>query len=225
MVFGKRLGSWAALAAAGIAVWSPASPVFVPNSSFEDVNIAPLTSSVNLLHVPGWTRAGAEGDRAIWRVGYLDGGGTITVAGEGMQFIIGGGGFVTPGVTTWTTTVTGLTPGLIYRLDFMMAAESFDLTQMIDVSFVSGSATPGQTFSATNDLANYWQDWEAKTMEFVASATELGLRFTMSGRFDVGLDNVRVTELGLPVTAAEPGTIAVLGLGLAGLFVARRNSR
>jgi hypothetical protein len=206
-----------------LATGAAAAPI-VPNHSFEDVVIGPPFHSGSTADVPGWTRSGSAGDAALWRVGYADGGGNITVAGEGSQFTTLGGGFGGSGTTTWSTTATGFTPGLTYLLEFMMASEGPCCgNQDILVSFGAGSSTPSQTFTATPDASNYWKDWESKSMLFLATAASVDLQFTATTRFDVGLDNVRVTERIDAVP--EPAIISLIGTFGAFVISRRRLSR
>src|SRR5438270_168764 len=69
-----------------------AAPV-VTNGSFE----APVLASPffgTAASIPGWTHGGG-GDGPEWAIGYADGGGSVTVAGSGNQFVtMGGGGTV-----------------------------------------------------------------------------------------------------------------------------------
>ena len=182
-------------------------PALVINGSFEDVSIAGFFSA-NPADVPGWTHSGASGDSGIliWRLGYSDNGGTgivngqpvtfppgsLTVAGAGQQFVTMGGGFDAVGTASWQQVVTGLTPGSTYILTFKMASENIALAQSITVDFPTGSATPAQTFTAAAAPADYWMDWESKSMTFVANAASVDVRFSAMTQFDVGLDDVSI---------------------------------
>lgn len=195
-----------------------AAPV-VTNGSFE----APVLASPfegTAASIPGWTHGGV-GDGPEWAIGYSDGGGSVTVAGSGSQFVTMGGGNGV-GTGTWETFVTGLIATHSYRLDFMMAAETGGETQSLTVSFPAGSATPSQLFSVTGLVpANYWRDWHNETMNLIANASTLDLRFSATVVEDVGLDNVRVTDI-TPSAVPEPGSLALAALGLLGLGFCRR---
>jgi hypothetical protein len=142
----------------------------------------------------------------IWRLGYSDGGGTaivngqpvtlppgsITVAGDGQQFVTMGGGFEGVGTASWQQVVSGLTPGGTYILTFKMASENTALAQSITVDFPMGSAMPSQAFTAAAAPADYWMDWESKSMTFVANAASVEVRFSTTTQFDVGLDDVSI---------------------------------
>ena len=190
----------------------------VQNGSFEAVAIGPPFLSNDPANVPGWTHSGTVGDALIWRVGYVDGGGSATVAGAGSQFVTLGGGFDTTGSASWTTTVTGLTSGQSYTLGFMMAKEgaTFGGPQTITVDFPNGSSTGPQSFTAALSSANYWRNWIPESEVFLATAASADVRFSVTNQqFDVGLDNVQVAARAAGVPA--PATILLLGTGLAGV--------
>ncbi len=190
---------------------------FVTNGSFEAVQIGFPYVSSNPADIPGWTHSGAVGDGMLWAIGYSDGGGSVTVAGEGKQFVtLGSGYFQPPAFASWQQTMTGLTPGQTYTLTFKMADEGADTgspSQSITVDFPSGSSTGAQIFSATNPGTNYWREWETKTENFVATSSSVTLRFSVNQSFDVGLDAVSV----VPATPVVPEP-ATLSLGMCGVF-------
>ncbi|HMX16490.1 MAG TPA: PEPxxWA-CTERM sorting domain-containing protein [Rhodocyclaceae bacterium] len=215
----KRIFAAAAIVSSTAGVFSPASAAnLVVNGSFEDDVIASYPWYT--LSVPtGWAKGGSAGDASVWRIGYVDGGGNITVAGEGSQFVTMGGGYLASGTTIWSQTVGGLTIGQAYDLKFKIASEGPCCgTQSVSVGFL-GSSTPGQVFSATPITSNYWKDWNEKGMTLVASATSVTIQFTYSGRYDMGLDDVRMTA-----AVPEPETYALMlaGLGALGAAVRRR---
>lgn len=200
------------ISALGIACSSASAANLVVNGSFEDPAIGyPYFSSAT---PTGWTKSGSAGDASIWRVGYVDSGGSVTVAGEGMQFVTMGGGYGGSGTTTWSQELTGLTGGASYQLDFKIAGEGICCgSQSVVVDFV-GSGTAAQTFTAASASANYWKSWSDEGMLFVADGSSVTVRFTYTGRYDMGLDDVRVAA-----AVPEPATYALLiaGLGLVGV--------
>jgi hypothetical protein len=198
----------------------PAAAASITNGDFEAVQIGSPFFSTNPADIPGWTHTGDAGDALLWAVGYADSGGSITVAGSGNQFVTLGGGFDMVGTASWSTSITGLTAGNNYLLDFMMADEStFSSDQQITVDFTSGSLTLPATFTAAGtSSANYWRDWQNKEETFLATGTSATVRFTATTRFDVGLDNVRVSNAVVP----EPRMLRLL---ICGLLIMRAFSR
>jgi hypothetical protein len=84
------------------------------------------------------------------------------------------------------------------------------------VDFV-GSSTGSQTFAVPGPSANYWKEWIDQGMTFVAAASDVTLRFTYTGRYDMGLDDVRVAQVPEPATAV----LWAAGLALLGFFARR----
>src|SRR5260370_1104521 len=117
----------------------------VSNGSFEAVKIGPPFVASNPADIPGWTKGGVTGDGLLWAVGYSDCCGSVTVAGDGNQFVTLGGGAGIPGTADWQTTITGLTAGNSYVVNFMTATEhgpNFPFpvfAQTMTVGFLSGS--------------------------------------------------------------------------------------
>jgi hypothetical protein len=205
---------------------------FVTNNSFEDVQISGFKSTLPS-DVPGWTKVGPDGDALIWRIGYNDLNGSVTVTGDGNQFVTLGCGFIMPavcGTTSWSQTI-GL-PADTYNLAFDIAAEfgpgSFGgaiHTQSLTV-MLSGGATASQAFSADgSNPGNYWQDWETKALPFTADGLPVTLTFSTTNLFaDIGIDDVHIfTQQVFGVPA--PSTTVLLGVGLAGLVALRRRRR
>lgn len=215
-----------ALAVAGAIAAAPAGAITISNGSFEDVVIvAPFTSG-NLADVPGWIHGGVAADGPLWRVGYNEGGGSdVTVAGQGQQFVtLGGGGIV--GSSSWSQNLSGFVIGNTYRLDFMMSGEcgpgfGCQIAQTLAATIDQG-VDASQSFTETNIVGNYWEDWKNESMTFVADATSLTLSFAATTQFDVGLDDVSITSVSqVPVPMSAP----LLAAGLLGLTRFRRRSR
>lgn len=118
----------------------------VTDGSFEAVQIGSPFLSSNPANIPGWTHSGALGDSLLWAIGYTDSGGSVTVAGDGNQFVTVVD-LITPASATWTTTIAGLTPGN-HVLSFDIAVREVGGPQSWTVSFTSGSSTACQTFTA-----------------------------------------------------------------------------
>src|SRR5260370_28531830 len=175
----------------------------ITNGSFESVQIAP-TLSTNPADMPGWTHTGTVGDALRWRVGYVDGGGSVTTAGAGNQFVTLGGGFSATGSADWSSIITGLTTGTMYDLSFMTATElGTGIPQTMTVSFSSGSSTAPQSFTSPLSSANYWRTWVTQHYFFVPTASSATVHFSVSNQqYDMGLDNVSVA----PAVSAAPAT-------------------
>jgi hypothetical protein len=200
-----------------------AGPVFL-NGSFEAVQIGPPFVSSNLANIPDWTHTGSLGDGPLWHIGYADGDGSVTVAGDGNQFVTLGGGFGPFGSSSFDQVVPGFTVGDTYTLTFKMASEAnFSGPQSLTVDFPSGSSTGPQTFTAATPPFNYWSDWETKTYDFVATDTSVDIRFSVTDKqFDVGLDSVSLSAPTVP----EPATLTLLAIGLASIgYRSRRRLR
>jgi hypothetical protein len=156
----------------------------------------------------------------LWAVGYTDGGGSVTTAGDGKQFVTLGGGFLVPSSAEWATTITGLTPGDAYALGFMTATESGYAggaepggPQTMAVGFLSGSSTPAQSFTSPISPINYWRVWVHQDYAFVATDSSAVVQFSVTNQqYDMGLDNVSVSAAA--AAAPEPASFFVLGCGL-----------
>jgi len=204
-----------------LTVCSWSAPV-ITNASFET---PVLTSAMNFTDanpadVTGWTHAGSVGDGVLWGIGYTDGGGNITVAGAGKQFVTMGGGFGTLGTATWSQSVSGFTIGTAYDLTFMLAGEgTFSGTQTVTAK-AQGVGSTSNNFNAPMSGANYWRNWQSFTLPFTADATTETISFSSTTQFDVGLDNVGISQVqsGVP----EPSTWGLFGAGAAVLALVRR---
>ena len=100
-----RRNCFVALVAGGIyaSYYAIAVPTVI-NGSFEDVQISSPFVSSDPADIPGWTHSGSVGDGLLWAIGHTDSGGSVTVAGEGNQFVTLGGGFDVAGPRATSTT-------------------------------------------------------------------------------------------------------------------------
>jgi hypothetical protein len=207
-------------------VQARAAPV-IQNGSFEQVPISSPFVSSNTADIPGWTHSGAVGDALLWAVGYSDGGGSITAAGQGNQFVTLGNGFDNfgSGTSSWSSQITGLTAGNAYLLTFMIANEGANTNVPLSITagFDAGSSTASQSFTAPTVAANYWKTWLPESLMFVATAATATVDFSTTDQaFDIGLDNVQAAEI---TTIPEPASLVLLGGSLAALGILRRRQK
>jgi hypothetical protein len=203
----------------------------ITNGNFEEVQIGSPFLSANPANIPGWTHNGSIGDALLWAVGYADGNGSVTTAGNGKQFVTLGGGFPVSGSADWSTSITGLTPGHTYILSFMTATESGFSNgpepggpQTMSVGFLSGSSTPSQSFTSPISTADYWRVWVTQNLMFTATGGTAVVDFSVTTQpYDMGLDNVSVSAAATPVP--EPSSLFLLGSGLVILTGAIRRHR
>jgi PEP-CTERM motif len=74
----------------------------------------------------------------------------------------------------------------------------------------------------------FWQDWSTRSMNFVASASAVDIEFSVTNQaFDMGLDcvTVRGANGAGGCSVPEPSSLALLGVGLAGLGFSRRKNK
>ena len=193
-----------------LAVPGRSAPI-VLNASFElDVLSSPFFGNAGT--VQNWTHGG-PGDGPHWAIGYSDGGGSITTAGAGNQFVtMGGGGTV--GTGTWSQTVSGFTVNQQYILSFMLAGEVTSDNSLVTAEMI-GIGTTQQNFAAPPSLSvNYWRTWQTFNMQFTADSITEQIFFTSTTIHDVGLDNVGIS---LVTGTPEPATWGMLSAGLAAL--------
>ena len=133
---------------------------------------------------------------------------------------LGGGDTPATGITT-SQTITGLTPGTTYAVNFIMASEA-TLSNELNISVDGG---PSTVISAPpyNGLG-LWDNWVSRQYQFIAGGTTATIQFDTVGLnlsgYDVGLDNVTLStaDSGAP----EPSTLILIGIGLSAFGLWRR---
>lgn len=181
------------------------------NGDFESPVIPAPFISAN--PVAGWRHSGAQGLGYVMRVGYQDALGKATSAGTGKQFLLLGTGPETRADASWSTDITGLTPGVTYTLSFLMASQFPRLATTVTVNFPIGSDTPAENFTVSPFDLTYWTNWEQKQMNFVATAAVATVDFSVvEQRAELGLDNFTVA-VAAPVL--RPPSISNIALPIA----------
>jgi hypothetical protein len=214
------IGAWPARA--------QAAP-FIQNGDFEDVQIGSPFVSSNPVDIPGWTHSGTVGDGLLWAIGYHDGGGSVTVAGDGNQFVTLGGGLGAPGTASWTTTISGLVPGDRYTLSFEIANEGGNVgapqSLILYGNFGGLILDPTPFITAPANSLDYWRIWLPVSLNNLVAfnSTTARLTFQVNNQGgNMGLDNVAITPEITP--APEPAALTLLGSALVGFGLLRRRT-
>lgn len=123
-------------------------------------------------------------------------------------------------------TVNGLTPGQSYTMTFALASEQGSSGAVGELSWLSGSSTGPQDFTAPVRGSTYWNPWGHFSETFVATATSAtfqmkDLAVEFPGGDDLGLDSFSILTGGVP----EPGTWALMLAGFGALGVSLRARR
>jgi uncharacterized protein (TIGR03437 family) len=193
----------------GASAW--ASTPTIQNNDFEMPVIGP--PYVSSVAVPGWLHSGPTGLGNLCRAGYADGVGSVGSAGHGNQFLLMGGGIGMSTDASWSTVITGLTPGVTYTLGFLMGSQLPRLASTVTVNFMNGSSTPAQSFTISPFAFAYWGTWEQEQMNFVATAASATLVFSIFEQFsELGLDYVTV-GVAAPVLTTPSVTSINLPIG------------
>jgi hypothetical protein len=118
----------------------------------------------------------------------------------GNQWLVLGGILSFPHIISSSIqqTITGLTPGIVYKLSFAISGD-VDCCSVAEVSFLSGSSTPSRTFSAPAAGSvlvlptMLYKVWATKKIIFTPTSDTVTLQIKNTGILhSLGLDNVIV---------------------------------
>ena len=216
------------LACLGVAMLC-ASPVWanlIQNGSFEESTVpaVPVGGFTNFVGgstaIPGWTVVGV--DSALVSGTFMQSGITFQ-AKAGVQWADLAGvtsNSMTSGLSQDVATIAGQ----LYDLSFNVGSASDTSGQLffatkVDLSIDGGTRTSYANPTAPHDML----DWEFFTVQFTATSNLTNLTFfngAAPNNFSTAFDDVSLTAH--TSAAPEPGSVALVGLGLAGLFGVRR---
>ena len=214
------------IASLGVALLC-APPVWanlILNGSFEapTVPAVPVGGFTNFVGgsaaIPGWIVVGVDSALAS---GTFTQSGIVFQAKDGVQWADLAGvtsNSMTSGLSQDVATVAGQ----LYQLSFNVGSATdgqFFFATTIDLSIDGGTRSSYANPTAPHDML----DWELFTVQFTATSGSTNITFfngAAANNFNTAFDDVSLTAF--TSAAPEPGSLALVGLGLAGLFGLRR---
>jgi hypothetical protein len=216
------------LGAVGVVTVAPlASANLLANGSFEIPGLAAGAGFANFpvgtAGLTGWTIIGPAGTAVSIVSGSFTQNGVSFPAEDGVQWLdlTGDNSNSTEGVSQLVATTIGDEYQLSFYIGNTTGGQIFGTTSTVDV-LLDGSLAFANTNAMASPTTLIWLQY---THTFIASGATTTIGFQNadpSTDNSNGLDNVVLTDLGPAGPAPEPATLALLGLGLAGLGFSRR---
>jgi len=196
----------------------------LPGSAFANliVNGGFEASTSTTTTPPGWTNVGhSEGVLAYSLFG--------TPAYEGLNFYdLGGFGDVSGPAGDGIKQDVVTTVGTTYTLEFGLTSENGFGALDTTLTVCLNSSCFDFTQSADNVSGNLGKPFVMQTLGYIATSALTTISFIESINLDIGNNDPMIDNVIFDVAAAavpEPGSLALLGLGLAGMGLARRRKK